>query len=97
VSAVGMEDLGAKENDRGGKTHYYKAQGTKAGDPIGVTLTNLPNKALASGEGEDAAAATNTASNDKTPQILAGVGAVLILFIGIAFLFKPTHRKPKIA
>ena len=97
VSAIGMEDLGAKENDRGGKTHYYKAQGAKAGDSIGVTLTNLPDKALASGEGEDGAAATNALSNDKTPQILAGVGAVLILFIGIAFLFKPSHRKPRIA
>ena len=45
----------------------------------------------------DGAVAANAMGNDKTPQILAGVGAVLILFIGIAFLFKPTHRKPKIA
>lgn len=91
ATAAGLESLGAKPNDRGGMTRYFKGQSILAGTSIGVTLSKLPQITKAEGDVEGAAApaATQLPGMGKTPQIVGGVGAVLILFVGAAILLKP--------
>ncbi|CAN5436703.1 hypothetical protein BH10PLA1_BH10PLA1_06080 [soil metagenome] len=91
TTAAGLESLGAKPNDRGGTTRYYKGQSIQAGSIVGVTLSKLPKTTKADGDVEGVA--TPTAAHlpgmGNMPQIVGGVGAVLILFVGAAILLKP--------
>lgn len=93
LEAKGLESLGSKPNDRGGVTRYFKGQDIKAGVAAGVVLGNLPSvpKAKATGEPPALAAApsANIPGANKTPQIVGGLGAVIILFVGAAILLKP--------
>jgi len=94
VVPTNLESLGSKPNDRGTSTRYYKGQSLQAGASTGVTLANLPLNAKAEGEHveETVAPGKPQASGGATPQVIGGIGAVAILFVGAAILLKPKRN-----
>ena len=86
VSAKGVELAGSTDMGTG-KTRFYKGTDVAAGQVITVSLSGIVDPVQAS------AAGGKTAST-SVAQIIAGIGAAIILLFGVAFLFiKPAPKK----